>query len=84
MNDENKFERFIREMPELGDAYHWKPHIIDVADTMFACKTWFQSYGVSFTGADVVAMTKLILKREEAARVREEALQKRGQKHDSG
>ena len=36
----------------------------DVADTIYACREWFEGYKVAYTGADVVAMASLVLKRE--------------------
>ena len=31
---------------------------------MFACREWFDGYGVTYMGADVVAMAALVSKRE--------------------
>jgi hypothetical protein len=36
----------------------------DVADTIYACREWFEGYKVAYTGADLVAMASLALKRE--------------------
>jgi hypothetical protein len=35
----------------------------EVSDTAYACKLWFESYGVPFTGSDVIAMTRLVTAR---------------------
>jgi hypothetical protein len=37
--------------------------IVDVADTMDACRTWFESYRLPFVNTDLIAMTRLILER---------------------
>ena len=36
----------------------------DVADTVYACREWFEAYKVAYTGADVVEMAKMVMKRE--------------------
>jgi hypothetical protein len=39
-----------------------------VADTMYACLAWFVSYKVSYTAADLLAMTRMVLDRDHEAR----------------
>ena len=73
----DSFERFLESAQHRLPASKWRPHIIDVADTMYTCKRWFEGSGVSFTGADVVAMAKLILDREAAASASAEAAAQR-------
>jgi hypothetical protein len=61
------------------DAYlttlppEWSGHIIDVADTMEICKRWFQTHSVTFSDADLIAMARMTLDRENLAHEREAA-----------
>ena len=43
-------------------------HIVDVADTMDACRCWFESQNLPFSNADMIAMTRLILDQREKAK----------------
>jgi hypothetical protein len=36
----------------------------DVADTMYACREWFEGYKVASTSADVIAMARMVMERE--------------------
>ena len=36
----------------------------DVADTMYACREWFEGYKVAYTGADMIAMARMVMERE--------------------
>jgi hypothetical protein len=45
---------------------HIRDAVIEVADTAYMCKTWFESYKLEATAADVIAMTRLIIEREAA------------------
>ena len=36
----------------------------DVADTMYACREWFEGYKVAYTGADLIAMARMVMERE--------------------
>jgi hypothetical protein len=60
----NQFERLMLKENWPGDSDRARTAVRDVADTMYACREWFEGYKVPYTGADLVAMTKLILARE--------------------
>jgi hypothetical protein len=67
MNSRNEFEQLIIDTPP--SPADWKGHVIAVADTMYLCLRWFDSYMPDkATAADVVAMAKLIIERERAPR----------------
>jgi hypothetical protein len=53
----NEFERLLAGLPKSD----FQGHVIAVADTVYFCKAWFEGYGVAFTAADLLTMTKLIL-----------------------
>ena len=38
--------------------------LADISTTMEHCKSWFEAQGIAFTGADLVAMASLVMKRE--------------------
>lgn len=65
----NQFDENLKAIPP--DSWRWKQAIVDVADTAWLCRSWFDSHAVKCTAADIVAMTQLILAREEQARARE-------------
>ena len=58
-----RFDLRIRNTPEP-----WKRALIDVCDTAEAVKLWFDDQEVSYTGADITEMTKLVLQREKEVR----------------
>ena len=60
----NRFEQIIHKDNWPGDRGHTREAVRDVGDTMCACREWFEAYKVLYTGADVVAMASLALKRE--------------------
>lgn len=68
------FEKLIDKGYGSGeDAARQKQAVIYVADTAYACKLWFESYGLSATAADIIAMTRLVMEREAAVAARAEA-----------
>lgn len=68
----NSFEDYLSETQGNLGASRFRGPTIDVADTMYACKRWFEGYAIPFTAADVVAMAALVLQREREERKREE------------
>lgn len=60
----NQFERPMLKENWPGDSDLARTAVRDVADTMFACREWFAGYGVAYTGADLVAMAFMVMKRE--------------------
>jgi hypothetical protein len=64
MTNLNRFEQLMLKDNWPGDSDRARTGVRDVADTMYACREWFEGYKVAFTGADLVAMAKLILARE--------------------
>jgi hypothetical protein len=64
----NQFERLMLKENWPGDSDRARTAVRDVADTMFACREWFEGYKVPYTGADLVAMAKLVIAREREIR----------------
>jgi hypothetical protein len=60
----NQFERLMLKENWPGDSDRARTAVRDVADTMYACREWFEGYKVAYTGADLVAMAQMVLKRE--------------------
>lgn len=65
-SDLNAFDRLIDIISKTGASHSFRSALVDVCDTAYACKLWFQSYGFEPTAADLVAMTRLIMEREAA------------------
>ena len=61
MRESNEFEDALRNLPEISP---YKTALIEVVDTAYFVRQWFKSYGIEHSGADVVALTALILDRE--------------------
>jgi hypothetical protein len=45
-------------------VHRWRGPIIDVADTMYVMKLWFETYQIAFTAADLVGATRLVLEQK--------------------
>ncbi len=60
----NRFDQIMHKDAWGGADPPARTALRDVADTMYACREWFEGYKVPYTGADVVAMASLALKRE--------------------
>jgi hypothetical protein len=60
----NSFEALLRDTQGAPDSAKWRGPTIDVADTMYLCKNWFEGYGINYTASDLVGMARLILARE--------------------
>lgn len=67
------FDQFLADTREELACTRWRQPIIDVADTMYVCKKWFEGHEVAFTAADLVGMARLLLERERAMREEETA-----------
>jgi hypothetical protein len=65
MPELNDFDKRLDSMRE-PEAANFKGALIDVCDTAYMCKLWFDSYGLVATAADVVALTRLVMEREAA------------------
>jgi hypothetical protein len=66
----NAFDQFLADTREELASTRLGQPLIDVADTMVACKKWFESHDVAFTVPDLVAMARLVFERERATRKR--------------
>jgi hypothetical protein len=53
----NQFKAALKDVPNSD----FRSALIDVTDTAHLCKAWFETYGVSATAADIVALTKLVM-----------------------
>jgi hypothetical protein len=60
----NSFDQFLADAREELAGTRWRQPLIDVADTMYACRKWFEAHEVAFTASDLLAMTRLVLERE--------------------
>jgi hypothetical protein len=47
----NAFDQFLADTREELACTRWRQAVIDVADTMYVCKKWFDSHQVAFTAA---------------------------------
>jgi hypothetical protein len=56
----NPFDRALLNMPDEAK----RGPIIDVTDTAYLVKLWFDTYAPTATAADIIAMTGLIMERE--------------------
>ena len=67
---EGEFDSMLDPARWGGGQADIKTALLAVADTMFLCRQWFKQYGegIKPTAADLVAMTRLILEEEHAAR----------------
>jgi hypothetical protein len=64
----NAFDQFLTDArEELADTC-WRQPLADVSDLMCVAKKWFDSHEVAFTASDLLAMTRLVLEREQATR----------------
>ena len=68
----NAFDQFLADTKGDLAGTRWRQPVIDVADTMYVCKKWFEGHEVIFTAADLLAMTRLVLEREQALAKAEE------------
>lgn len=57
-----EFEDALAKLTPENEPF--KLALIDVCDTAEMCKKWFDSVGLSYAAADVVALTALVLGRE--------------------
>jgi len=53
------------------DARLFKEALIEVCDTAYMCKLWFEGQELAATVADVVALTRLVMEREHSLRAAE-------------
>jgi hypothetical protein len=64
----NAFDQFLADTRGDPAGAHWRQPVIDVADTMYVCKKWFEADEVAFTATDLLAVTRRVLERERATR----------------
>jgi len=60
-----KFDLWLE---EHGQRYNFRRALTDVMDAAYLVKLWFDDNGVSYTVADLVAMTAMVLQREQDMR----------------
>lgn len=70
---ENRFEYGMASIPSGPEEALWKKAIIEVADTAYLCRLWLETYTKEFTAADVLAMTRMVMDREDDKRIDAEA-----------
>jgi hypothetical protein len=60
LESRDRFEQLLHDYP--SSAGEWKGPLIDVADTFYACKVWFETHMGErpWTGADVAAMARMV------------------------
>ena len=64
----NQFEENVKAIPSNADASIWKQALIEVADTAWLCRSWFESHNVPFTAADLMTMTGMVISLSETKR----------------
>jgi hypothetical protein len=64
----NAFDQFLADTREDLACTRWRQPVIDVADTIYVCKKWFEGHEIAFTASDLLAMARLVLEREQAIR----------------
>ena len=69
----NPFEEWLNGAQGAGPR-NFRAAVIDVADTAYVCKLWFESYGLNATVADIMAMARLVMEREAALEKAEKEL----------
>ena len=52
-------------LEEHGKPSNFRPALTDVTDAAYLVKLWFDDHRVSHTAADLVAMTAMVLQREQ-------------------
>jgi len=60
-----KFDLWLK---EHGQRSNFRRALTDVTEVGYLVKLWFDDYGVSYTAADLVAMTAMVLQREQDIR----------------
>mgnify|MGYP007083501324 CR=1 FL=1 len=60
-----RYDELLRSITQ-HEARTWKGALIDVLDTAELCSAWFEQHGIQCTAADLVAMTELVMIRQEA------------------
>ncbi len=71
--EDNRFKEWLKSAQEAR-RHNFRTAVIDVADTAYVCKLWFESYGLNATAADIVAMARLVMEREAALEKAEKEL----------
>jgi hypothetical protein len=58
-----KWEELIRLYQGSAESARWVGPLVEVADTMDACRCWFETQGLAFTNADLIAMARAVMER---------------------
>ena len=57
-----KFDLWLE---EHGKPSHFRRALTDVTEAAYLVKLWFDDHGVSYAAADLIAMTAMVLQREQ-------------------
>jgi hypothetical protein len=60
-----KFDLWLE---EHSTPSNFRRALTDVTDAAYVVKLWFDDHGVTYTAADLVAMTAMVLEREQSLR----------------
>jgi len=60
-----KFDLWLEEHDKPS---HFRRALSDVTEAAYLVKLWFDDHGVSYTAADLIAMTAMVLQREQNMR----------------
>ena len=60
-----KFDLWLE---EHGKPSNFRRALTDATDAAYLVKLWFDDHGVSYTAADLIAMTAMVLQREHELR----------------
>jgi hypothetical protein len=67
----NAFDQFLADTRGDFSTTVWRQPVIEITDTMYVCKKWFECHDVPFTAADLLAMKRLVFERERSIREEE-------------
>lgn len=70
----DRWEDLVKLYQGFPESRRWVGPLVEVADTMDACRVWFETNELPYNNADLVAMTRMVLERFDAERRRDDEL----------
>lgn len=58
---------FDKALEAINGQSTWKAALIDVCDSAYLCKKWLDVHAPGYTAADIIALTALVIAREQRA-----------------
>jgi hypothetical protein len=62
MSERGRFETLV--MAAQHSPKRWRDAVVAVADSAFMCRAWLEDHAPGWTPADLIAMTRLVMERE--------------------